>query len=177
MAKRAQDLVYNFLDTNGDGTGTTNANGNYAISPNVNTQFYYEATEFVEIHRLMVHIQDTAGIDAEEYGNLGAALTNGYSIKILDSSDNEIIDLCHSNPIKSNGGIARYCHDVELKSWGTTPSNEVINARWTFSKAGSPIVLQPGWKFSTIFSDNLTGLLQHYFMIQGTMERSLYKYD
>ena len=159
---RPNDAVFRFLDTNGDGTGTTNATGDYSITPE---EVYFEAAVNCDIHRLIIHIGDTGGIQAQDYGNIAGGLTNGYTVKALDASQAELIDLCAGIPILTNGDIGRYCYDVDLKTWGS--GDEFIQARWTFSKAGSPLHLPKGYRLSVTLNDDFTGLLQHYFMVQG----------
>jgi len=170
MVKRPQDLVFRYLSND---AGVKNAVGNYSISPE---EFYCQATHYTNIERLIIHIEDTFGMVADEYGNIGNALTNGYSVKILKDNDKQIIDLCDNVLIKTNAGIGRYCYDVDIKSWGLTPTNEFLNARWTFSKSGSPIILAPGQKLSITLNDDFSDLISHYFMIQGFKEQGQFKY-
>ena len=163
--KNVQQLISRFLDTNGDGTGTKNARGNYASAA---TPLYFKATTTVNLHRMIIHIGDTTGMQAQKYGNI-AELTNGYTVKVIDNDNvTELMDLCNLVPIKSNGGIGRYCYDVELRTWGA--GNEFVQARWTFAKAGQPLRLKQGQRLSITLNDDLTGLLEHYFMVQGYIE-------
>ena len=163
MSLGPDKAIFRFLDTNGDGTGTKNANGNYA---SVADEFYFESTESTQIHRMVIHITDTAGITQIKYGNL-AALTNGYTVKVLDADQVEVLDLCDDVAIKANADLGRYCYDVQLQSWATSPTNESVEARWTFARAGQPLDLPIGWRLSITFNDDLSGLIEHYFMIQG----------
>lgn len=153
--------IYRLLDTNGDGTGTKNANGNYASAAD---EFYFKAAKDTFIHRLIIHIVDTQGMDAVKYGNT-AALTNGYVMKIQNRAQTDVLDLCDGLTIKTNGDIGRNCYDVDLKSWGT--GNEFLQARWTFTAAGQPLFLRAGYEFSITFNDDLSGLIEHYFKLQG----------
>lgn len=162
MGIRAKDAIYRLLDTNGDGTGTKNANGNYSSSPE---EFYFKTLQDAKINRLIIFIEDTTGIQAEEYGNLASALTNGYTLVVTDENDDEVLDLCDGLKIKTNANIGRYCFDVDLKTWGS--GNDMIIARWTFLKAGFPLLLNTGYRLSITFNDDLSGLIEHSFMIQG----------
>jgi len=162
MSGEVSKAIYRFLDTDGDGTGTKNANGDYSSAAD---EFFFQPDQECDIHRLIFHMTDTTGIQQEEYGNIGGALTNGYNIVVRDDSDATILSLTDNIPIKTNGDIGRYCYDVELKSWGA--GNEAIQGRWTFTKAGAPLRLPQNYKFSITLNDTLTGLLEHYFMIQG----------
>jgi hypothetical protein len=157
------DAIYRFLDTNGNGTGTKNATGDYSVTPD---DFFYTAPAGgAELHRLIIHIEDTVGVQAEEYGNLGAALTNGYSLKVFDSNSVEVLDITDGVPIKTNAQLGRLGYDVDVRTWGA--GNEIIQARITFSRAGYPLFLPEGYQFKITFNDNLSGLIEHYFMLQG----------
>jgi hypothetical protein len=139
-----------------------NANGNYAT---VADEFYFEAARDCYIHRLIIHISDTTGAQAQDYGNITGGLSNGYTIVEQDDTQTTLKDLCDGVAITTNGSIGRYCYDVELKSWGA--GDEFIQARWTFAKAGYPLYLPAGHRLSITFNDDLSGLLEHYFMVQG----------
>ena len=153
---------YRFLDTNGDGTGTQNAVGDYSITPE---EFYFQPDTDAHIWRMIIHIEDTSGFQAQDYGNITGGLTNGYCLEVKDDNDNVLLDLCDGLKIQTNAEIGRYCYDVDVKTWGA--GNEVGQARWTFAKAGYPLVINNGFKLSVTFNDDLSGLIEHYFMLQG----------
>lgn len=156
--------LYKFLDTNGDGSGTTNANGNYAAAA---TDFYIKpgpGDRFI-INRLIVHIEDTNGMDVGAYGN-AITLTNGIVIQMFKGS-NVVTDLTSGDAIITNGDWGKFCYDISLQSWGT--GNDFVQVRWTFSKSGRPIDLK-GWedeKLVITLNDSFVGLLGHYFQVQG----------
>ena len=60
--------ISRFLDTNGNGTGTKNANGNYSGAAEI---FYIQppAGSRYQINRLIVEVEDAAGMIATEYGS------------------------------------------------------------------------------------------------------------
>lgn len=161
MPGKPEEAIYRFLDTNGDGSGTKNANGDYTTPD----EFFFSYPKAVKIERMIVHISDTAMLQGQ-YGDL-TALSTGYSVAVLDGAGATVVDLTDGVPIKANADFGRYCYDVNHHSWGTTPANELVQSRWTFSKAGYPLYIPAGYKLSITFSDNLTGLLEHYFMLQG----------
>jgi hypothetical protein len=161
-------LISRALDTVGNGTGTKNANGNYSgaaeeflIAP--------DSGEDWVITRMVVSIEDTAGIQADEYGNLGAALTNGIKVEVHNSSGLLYSLTDPSLPVKTNAQWGVYCFDVDMKSWGTAPTDDLLLVRWTFAKSGQPIKLRSreGEKLVVTLNDNLTGLIAHYFVVQG----------
>ena len=161
MPGAPQEAIFRFLDTAGDGTGTKNAIGDYTTPD----EFYFSYPKPVNIERMVVHISDTAMLQGQ-YGDL-TALTNGYNVKVLDAAGSTVVDLTDGIPIKANADFGRYCYDVQHQSWGSAPTNEFVQVRWTFAKAGHPLYLPAGYKLSITFSDNLSGLIEHYFMIQG----------
>lgn len=159
---RPQDAVFRFLDTVGDGSGTKNANGDYSVTPEA---FFFQPARIAEITRIIIHISDTTGIQAQDYGNITGGLTNGYSILVTDENDNTLLDFTDGVVIKTNGAIGRNCFDDELRTWGA--GDEFIQARWTWAKAGNPITVGPNHKVSVTLNDDCTGLLEHYFKLDG----------
>jgi len=156
------DAIFQFMDTVGDGSGTTNAIGDYTTPDD----FIFEAQGDAYLHRLLISIEDDSGMTAEEYGNI-AALTNGWELKAYDQGGTEILDLTAGIVVQSNAHIGRVCFDVDIKSWGTTPTNEVLVARWSFDKAGQPLQLAKGEQLRVELADNFAGIIGHYFMVQG----------
>jgi len=160
-----EDNLYRYLDTNGDGTGTKQAIGDYSVTP---TDFYIQPAsgEIYIIHRLIAIIRDTSGAAARDYGNITDGLTNGILVRTYRDGVMEN-DLTDNLPIRSNGEWARVCFDVELKTWST--GDEILTVRWTFNNSGNPITLNGGKKEKLVLTlnDDLTGLIQHTFQIQG----------
>ena len=157
---RSTDL-YTFLDTNGDGTGTKNAIGDYSGGQN----FYFtcpETATSVDIYRMIVYVEDSGNFSSAGYGNL-SALTNG--IQIRQEKEGETIDMTNSQEVKTNAEWSKFCYDVTYISFGS--GNNALSIRWTFRNSGSPVKLDPGEKFIVYLEDNLTGLVQHTFQIQG----------
>ena len=164
-------MIYRFLDTNGNGTGTKNAVGNYSPAGDGATPFYYEVPvgkNRVEIHRMVFDLTDTAGIQQDEYGNTGGALVNGFTFQVIDTDGSTVLlDMCDSVAIKTNGDWGRYCYDVNLLDWGTSPANQSVQVRWTWARAGQPIILDEGQRVQVTLNDDFTGLIEHYFMLHG----------
>jgi hypothetical protein len=160
-------LLYRYLDTDGDGTGTKSANGNYSAGGAGATEFFIQppANTLYVLHRMIIHIHDSTAFSAEKYGAL-AALANGISVTVDQISPAvELVDLTDGIPIKSNAEWGQVCFDVDLASYGQ--GDVYLNARWTFSKAGQPVVINENQKLAVTLNDDLTGLVDHYFMVQG----------
>jgi len=156
-----------YLDTDGDGTGTKNATGNYSGAVE---EFYITpaAGERFDIARLIVNIEDTGGGTVQEYGNIGTALSNGIEVYVENEHGTKMFDITDDVPILSNGDWARLCHDVVWLDKGS--GNDHITARLSFNKFADEIHLEAGQKFIVTVNDDLTGLVAHYFKVQGWME-------
>jgi len=161
-------LLSRFLDTNGDGSGTKNANGDYSSTADI---FYIQpgAEQVFRISRMLVSIEDTNGMSASDYGNITSGLTNGIQVRKQDDSGT-ISDLTDGLPVQSNAAWGSFCYDVELKAWST--GNELLVVRWTFTKSGQFIRLNGSnnERLEVVLNDNLTGLIGHYFLVQGYIE-------
>lgn len=164
MATAPRDAIYQFLSTDGAGGGTINANGDYSSTP---TRFYIQPPQGEEwtILRMIGEIRDTNGFSAEEYGNLGAALTNGLDVRLVNPSGT-IATLAET--LKYNAEWAAKCYDCDIKTWGT--GQEILVFRWTFERdVPGGIVLNgdDGEALEIMMRDNLTGLLEHEFHVRG----------
>ena len=156
------------LDTNGDGTGTKNANGNYSVTEDI---FYIQpaTNQTFDLQRIIVCIEDTNGMQAEEYGNLGSALSNGVTIRLQDDSGT-LLDLTDGIPITTNASWGMRCYDADVKSWGA--GDEILLVRWTFtSHFGHPLRLNgsKNERLEIVLNDDLSGLVAHYFAIGGAI--------
>jgi len=149
-----------------EGTGS-DSSGTWTVVRQT-TELIFTAVEPTRVARMLVSVGDTTGMQAEEYGNLGAALTNGVSVitRTAASGGSTIIDLTDGLPITTNSAWGSLCFDVNLKSWGA--GDELLVVRWTFALAGQPLYLDTGQQIVVTLDDDLSGLQTHYFVIQGT---------
>ena len=156
--------IFQLLSSNGDGTGTTSAIGNYAVTP-LSLTFKQAEKEVVHIHRILIKVQDTGAFDADKYGN-GITLTNGIRLYHRNSAD-EILEELTAYPVKTSGDWAGQCFDLNHFTFGT--GDEIITVRWTFSKSGIPVILKlhEGEYLEIYLNDNFTGLTDHLFKIDG----------
>ena len=159
--------LYRYLDATGDGTGNKNFNGNYSSAQGI-AKIVPPAGVIYEIARLIITVEDTSGMHADEYGSLNTALGNGIEIGVSDPGG-EIVSITDGVPIVTNAGWSALCYDVDVMAWGVTPTNEHLSARFTFLKAGQFLGLNgdAGNFLWVSFDDNLTGLISHMFMAQG----------
>jgi hypothetical protein len=166
----ADTLIFQFLTDDGTASGEYNANGDYAST---STNFYIRCPSTASsgvsyyIYRMIVEIEDTKGMEPEEYGNLGSALANGYSVQVMDASLAVLQDIEGGHPIVDNTSWALLGYDVDIEGW-TNTTNEVVFAKLDFVQAtGSPLWLRPGERLNVDLTDNMTGLIQHHFKVQG----------
>lgn len=158
---------YRFLDTVGDGSGTKNAVGDYSTPTDFKLTNPAAANGIMEVERLMVQIEDNAAVSAESYGGL-SALSNGVILLVVDGDGDTVVNITDDQPIKSNGHWAQFCFDVTIDIFPGT--NNFVEVRWTFAKAGAPVVLKPGWSLIARMQDNLTGLVTHMLNAQGIVK-------
>jgi hypothetical protein len=146
----------------------TDASSDYSSSA---ADFFIEAPangqDRYVLHRIIVYLRDTGSIDAAGFG-AGSALTNGILLRVIDgnaSPETVLLDLTDGAPIRINGHWSRHCYDTQVATWGT--GDEILSARWTFAKAGSPLVLEPGHKLVATMRDNLSVLVEFTLAVQG----------
>lgn len=166
-----QNLIFSrLLDTVGDGTGTKNATGNYSGGATT-FKILPPASTIFRVTRLLVYVKDTAGMVASEYGNLGSALTNGIQIRVHNGTTT-VVDLTDGDPITENADYGKFCYDVQVLGWGA--GDDILLARWTFSKAGQDLRLDGDATeaLEVILNDDFSGLLSHKFIAQGYTENT-----
>ena len=156
------ELFVRFLDTNGDGTGLTNAIGDYSLAAQ---DFYIQCPENTNlfISKLVIQVEDSGTFDSSSYGN-GIELTNGIKI-IFEDADSGELDLTADFPIITNVDYAKYDKNLFLSTFGT--GNEYLNFTYDFFSLGRPIRLLPGEKWIIRLNDDFEALVSHTFNIQG----------
>lgn len=155
--------IYQYADTNGNGSGTTNAIGNYASGQ----KFFITPQNVGEIYiinRVIIFLEDDANFASGGYGGL-ATLGTGISVDLYWKNGAVVTSLSGGINVKNNSDWARLCYDVDYDSFPA--GNNYLHARWTFAKSGHPLALEYGDEVRINMNDDLTGLVSHYFMFQG----------
>lgn len=163
-------LLFRYLDTNGDGTGTKSATGDYSGAA---TQFFIAPPAGWRYHvsRMMVQIAGV-GVDSGTYGGL-AALTNGIAVQKRSGATTVVTDLTDGLPVKTNHHWSRLCYDVRLDEWGNPADIDYVQVRWTFSKTDGALRLDgdQSERLSVVLNDDMgdasAALSSHYFMVNG----------
>lgn len=163
------ELFDQFADTTGDGTGTRDAIGNYSAGGAGTTDFQLvpEAETVVHIFRLLTQIEVAANTAADLYGDQ-AALANGIQVLKLNADNSINRNYTNDETIKSNAWWSRYCYDVNYVTFPGA-GNNFIDVRWTFARGGAPIKLRKGETFVIRLSDDFSGLVGHFFNLQGVL--------
>jgi len=156
-------IVSELLTKDADQT-TKNANVDGSVTP---AEFILKpsASGFlgdVLIARLIVLIEDNGNITANDYG---AVPTLATGVRVQHRSDSDTIDLDGGLGVTSNADWARLCYDITEHSFGS--GNNFVTARWTFSRSGRFLELENDEELVVTIGDDLTGLVSHYFMVQG----------
>ena len=154
------DLLYQRLDTTGDGSGTTNMNVDGSVTP-VTFKIEPGAGDLYKIARIIIFVEDNGTFDSDKWGN-GITLANGFNFKL--QRDNVTTDLIGFS-IKTTGEMASVCHDIDHRSFGT--GNEFVSFRWTFTKAGSAIDLYNEDELQLVVNDDMTNMIKMYVHAQG----------
>lgn len=159
--------LYQFADTVGDGSGTTNMGVDGSGTP-VIFKVAPAAGDIYRIARIIVAVRDTGSFDSGGWGsNGGTPLTEGIYMDIVqDSVETPLI----ASPIQSHYDMASMCHDVIHNDWGS--GDEFITFRFTFTKAGQYIRLigDDGDSLMFTINDDLTHLVNQVISAQGYVE-------
>lgn len=168
------------LDTDGDGTGTKNAIGDYSSTEEI---FYIQpsSTQVFRITRMMVLVRgDKNSFYTDSYGSR-TSLTNGIVVRTHDDSG-ILINLTDNVPVKTNGNWGRFCYDSEVYPANTGNTDTYLRVRWTFEKSGYPIRLDGSnnERLEVVLNDDFSlnsggsnsELVEHYFVAQGYIENT-----
>jgi len=160
---------YHYMDSIGNGKGVDDFIGDYSTVP-IKARHNVPGDERHDLYRMIIAVEDGSGMKADEYGDLNGPLVDGISITVED--DNGILlDLTDEVPVKTNAQWGQLCFDADIKSWGGTPSDDILLVRFTFERSGAPITVhghpENNRRLSVNFSDDFTGLIHHRFMLQG----------
>jgi hypothetical protein len=155
-------VISEFISLDGAGVTTSIIQANATPST---WSWVATSSSIVHIERIIVSIEDTGNFNADDYGALGAALTNGLTLGVYESGGLKY--LLTDTPIVKNFDWGAYCYDADVKGWGV--GNNFLVARWTFAKSGQPVYLHAadGEYLALSVADTLSGLIDHKVLVQG----------
>jgi len=157
-----QRIFSRFLSSDGTTSGTKN------MATTADEYYIRDANNTLAIERMIVSYEDSGGGTVAEYGNIGAALATGILVQTKRRDGTTVLNnLTDDVPITVNGDWARFCYDYQQIGHGS--GNDIFAVRWTFSKAGEPIILEPGQRLSMVIQDSLALLDNHYALVQGVI--------
>jgi hypothetical protein len=154
-----------YLDTNGDGTGTTNATGDYATTP---TTFFYgpPAGEVYVAEKLIWQISDKGAFGIDVFGALAAALPNGVEIEFWRLGQ-LVLKLTNGEPVKTNAGMTRI--NTDYRKIPYTSNYESAFVSLNAESFGGPLYMVGDLQdqIRIPLTDNFTGLDNQYFILYG----------
>ncbi len=150
--------VFEYLDTNGDGTGDSNAIGDYSSAP---TDFFYQpGPGKVELITGMIVYMEGKDVGKGGYGNANV-LTNGITMRTDNTVPEASMDLTVGVPILSEKQWQRLCYDL------SPVSEESRVARCTFARSGLPLILSETDRLVVTLHDDFSHMDEHRFKIEG----------
>lgn len=160
------DLLIQHLDANGDGSGAHNVNGSYT-SGTTDGVFYCAppAGQVYYITDMHVHVEDTA-LRADFYTSANA-LANGMLLQAVRAGT-VLLDINGGEAIKKTAQWAHVLHDVSYHNTGA--GNAFMSGHHSFlGSQGRALVLDgdQGDILRIVGQDDLTGLVDHEFIVQG----------
>ena len=159
-----------YLDTNGDGTGTKSAIGDYSGAPE---EFFIQppTDDVFALSMLLPSIGDAGKFGSSDYGAM-SMLTNGILVQKTDSVGNVLEDLTDQVPIRCNG------HWLANAGHATRDEDPAAADNWatvSWSLGGRlPLVLRHEERFVVKLNDNFSGLTAHWFKIEGVIANYLH---
>ena len=155
--------VIRIADSIGDGTGNKNAIGQLTQPFRVTVP----AGDNYRVAALHVAIEDNRRFQAEDYGGLGYALTNGISLFTETATGQRLQDITDPDvPIRDNAGWSIYTPIV--RKTAERPGHEVMTVDIILISNLEPLTLSSGESFVIGLNDDFTGLVKHHFVLQGT---------
>lgn len=163
----ARDKIFRYLDIDGDGGGTKNANVD-GSGASVVFKIVPKAGEVMAIHRMIIHLEDTGILAVDDYGAIADGLTEGCGLELRNVSDDTVVtDFLDGVSVKNNHGWSSVCYDTDVHAFGAAPAETALIYRLSFNRLGDPLVLTEDEYLAVTINDDCQGLIHHYFMAQG----------
>lgn len=167
--KTADKAIYKFLRLDGKPAGSANMAVDGDPGP-INFKAGPTGTQVWEITRIIFHLRDNvAGMKPEEFGGISALGAKACQLGVMQAGT-EVLDFTNGLDIAANQDFGRICYDLAFVSGGSgANANTALQSRFTFAKAGHPILLQ-GWNKDEIFmgiNADIDAVLEFTAQIQG----------
>jgi hypothetical protein len=155
-----------YLDTNGDGTGTKDANGDYSVTPET---FFIQppAGEIYSITEFLIHIADSSNFTITGFASI-AALTNGINV-YAKRNGQTLIDVMDGIPIKTNPQLLHLTHRVALLDFVAGGNSLVVS--YHSEDFGTSLVMHGdlGDTLEVVLNDDLSGIDDMHFIVHGVV--------
>jgi len=155
-----------YLDTNGDGTGTTNAVGDYSAAV---TSFYLAPAvgEVIVLEKLIIQVADKGAFAIDGYGGLAAGVvTNGVTIQ-FSRLGSVVTKLTDNAPIVTNADMSRLNTDYRLIPYASSYNSSFVSFDNTSFGTSLYMVGDLQDTLEVLLHDNFTGLESHRFIAYG----------
>jgi len=165
----SSDLPFlSYLDTNGDGTGITDANQNWLAGSPLGPIAFKIAPkpgQFLVLNSLNVHYADGASFRYDGFGAQATPLTNGIHIQAIING--RMFVFTQGHPITQNNDWQHVASNVLLNSW-TNPGDSLV-AHMNIQSFGRPLMLNgsKGDELQVVLNDNLSFLDDLHFTVHG----------
>lgn len=156
--------LHRLLDTVGDGTGVTDATGDYSttaatflVAPGLG--------ETYEIHQLQIEIETALGgpsIRPNRYGDIVGGLTVGIDIHTHDGVS--VLQQITEDNIQDNRDWIRNAYNVTTE---TDPASGFMHILWDFGKAGVVLSGDAGEELRVLLNDDFSSLVAQTFTAKG----------
>ena len=150
-----------YLDTVGDGSGTTNAIGDYSGATTV-FKTVCSSGSGMTVQSLLIHISGNSNFTLTGYGN-GVALTNGVTLQANIGGVSYVFNSAF--PIKSNDDWAHISPSINHLTFVGSGDSLVIP--FLVADFGIPLVLGLGDSLQVNLHDSFTGLVSQHFIAKG----------
>jgi hypothetical protein len=150
-----------YLTQAGDGTGATNANGNYTLA----TDFYYEATKPLIVANVDFYISDNAQFEQNGFGSNQNPLTNGLKFFFKPAGGIEK-QLFNSQSLRSNQDVIAWAYETSMTTFAGNANT--LMASLNFQQVfGTDVLMNVGDRITVRLQDNLTSITEMAFCITG----------
>ena len=154
-----------YLSTSGDGTGITNAVGDYATTP---TTFYYGpamGTVYVA-EKLIWHISDKGQFELDGFGNISGGLANGVEIEFWRLGQ-LVLKITNGEPVMDNAGMSHLNTDYRKITYANSYESASVSIDNT--SFGGPLYMIGDLQdqIRVPLTDDFTGLQYQHFILYG----------
>jgi hypothetical protein len=157
--------IIRFLDTNGNGTGTKNAIGDYSVTP---VPFFImpPAGRVYIVTQFIVQVSDAGGFGQAVYASLANPLTNGLLIAAYRGST-LVLDLTDGIPVQYNDQFWHLSPRTELVAFAGGVNSLVCTFDSTDFGTAFSLNGSQGDKLQVTCRDNFTALVDQTFIVHG----------